>query len=490
MSVESGARASNTLSGELRSRPLAVLLAGACDRRTSGTFTFRHGTRTDIVTLRGGQIAVVRTSDPLGYLGGVLHELGCIDITTLDTTLREVVRSKRLHGEILLERGAITPERLADGLAEQTFRKAQHLFTLPEEATWTFRADVDDLSEARDEARPAIETWKAIWRGLRDQPVAAHIRRTLEKVDGAIRIANLKLIDQFGLMDDERAVCEELLAQPTTLARLRRQSPLSAAHTELLVYLLALSRVVVRVEAQAVGPAELGVEGVRERARNIDDEDPKTVLGIRAGSSIEAARAAYFRLARLWHPDRVPKALDEVRSECAHVFSRLGDAHRTLSEANARLSQPPPAIAGSLFPEPQAVPLQAITMRDVDAALAENDLEVADGLARALSSAGAAGPAARAVVAWCGAGAGLSSSTESLERAFAALERIVTGDPDCIRALFYRGQISNRLGRIDAALRDYRKVLRLDPRHEEARRELSWHETRHLQGSGTRALHK
>jgi hypothetical protein len=468
MAVESGARASNTLSGELRSRPLPVLLAGACDRGTSGTFTFRHGKRTDIVTMRRGKIAVVRTSDPIAYLGGVLYELGAIDVSTLNTTLLEVAGARRLHGDVLLERGAITRERLADALAEQTFRKTHHLFTLPEAATWTFRDDVDDLGGTRDEDRPPIDTWQAIWRGLRDQPVASHVRRTLAKVDGGIQLRDLKVVDAFGLAPDERMLCERLFAQPTTLAVLASTSPLSIERTELLVYLLALSRRVVRVEPQPVSPTSLGVDGIRERARHIDQEDPKTVLGLRGAVSVEAARAAYFRLARLWHPERLPAELSDVRSECEHIFARLGDAHRMLTDSDATTAS-------------------RITMRDVDAALARNDLEMAAALARTLSSAGSAGPAARAVVAWCDAGGGRSSSPESLERAFAALDKIVTGDPECVHALFYRGQMESRLGRIDAALRDYRRVVRLDPSHEGALRELRLHSDSSVR-SGLRLL--
>ena len=70
----------------------------------------------------------------------------------------------------------------------------------------------------------------------------------------------------------------------------------------------------------------------------------------------------------------------------------------------------------------------------------------------------------------------MSSSPEALERALNALEKVVTGDPDCVRAIYYRAQILNRIGRVDAALRDLRKVLRLNPCHADALRELGLHE--------------
>ncbi len=429
MAAESGARASSALSGELRTRPLAVLLAGAADRGTSGSFTLRHGPRIDVLELRGGR---------------------------------------------LIERPA---------------SELQRLFALPEEATWTFREGT------LDETSPTIDTWQGIWAALRDRPTAPHVKRALAKVEGSLQLKNLACLERFGLSPAERAVCEQLFTRPSTPAILYASSPLGPERTELLVYLLALSRSVVRVDAEPVGPAGLGVNGVRERARRIDDEDPRAVLGLSGVVSIEAARAAYFRLARLWHPDRIPEALDEVRSECEHVFMKLGEAHRILTDTTAHRRAAARIVDGVTYSSGTdgAPPSQRggsgpgsgrITLRDVDAALARNDLEAADTFAHALASAGSDGPTARAVVAWCACGAGLSSSSESLERALSALDKIITGDPECVRALFYRAQIAARLGRSDAALRDHRKVVRLEPRHVDAQREIRLHDMRKRPNAG------
>jgi hypothetical protein len=478
MAVESGARASSTLTGDLRSRPLAVLLAGAADRGTSGTFTFLHGARCDKLTLRAGKIAVVRTTEAVAYLGGVLYELGAIDITALNQTLHEVASAKRLHGNVLVEAGFVTRDRIDEGLVEQTLRQVHHLFSLPEETKWTFREDVDELSGARDEGRPAVEAWHAIWRGLRDQPAVGYIRRTLAKIDGGIHLRDLRSVEKLGLAPDELAICERLNAQPALLQTLVATSSLAVQRTELLVYLLALARCIVRVDTRPVGPAELGADGVRLRAARIDQEDPYTTLGLRSGASVEAARAAFFRLARLWHPDKIPASLDDVRAECQHVFVRLGAAHRNITELRGRVDMD--ALLGygdataandSVAPPAPPAPTRS-TLRDADAALARNDIARAEAIASALTSAGADGPAARALLAWCAVGAGTSADPEVLQRGVASLDKVLTGDPECVRALFYRAQLSKRLGHADAALRDYRKVVRLDPRHVDAQREV------------------
>ena len=486
MAVDSGARPSNTLSGDLASRPLAMLLAGACERGTSGTFTFRHGDRRALLTMRGGQIAVVRTSPPVAFLGGILYELGAIDIETLNATLHEVASAKRLHGEVLLERGAITRTKLDEALAEQTLRNVHQLFSLPEATTWTFRDDVDDLAGARDEPRPAIETWPAIWRGLREQPPTPHARRTVAKIDGGLHLKDLQLVRRFALAPEEMALCERLHAQPATVAHLVSTSRLAPDRTTTLVYLLVLARCVSRVETEPMRPADLGVAGIRERAQRIDREDPYTTLGLRAGAPREAARAAYFRLARLWHPDKIPAELKEVRAECEHVFVRLGDAHRLITDIGARMTIDDVIgavndVAANDSVAPPAPP--RTTLRDADAALARGDLATAEEIARSLTSAGADGPGARAISAWCGIGAGANTDPIALEQAMAALDRVLTGDPDCVRALYFRGQVLKRLGKIDAAIRDFRKATRLDPRHIDDEREVRIYEMRRRTGT-------
>jgi hypothetical protein len=463
-----------------------MLLAGAAEQKMTGTFSFRHHDRHDTVTVRAGKIAVVRTSEPVSFLGAVLYEQGIVDVAVLNETLLEVARTRRLHGAVLVERGVVTRAQLEAALVEQTHRQLHHLFSLPDGAKWTFRDGLDELAGARDEDRPAVAPWHAIWRGLRGRPVGEHVTRTLAKLDTGFQLRPDGALDKLGLGQDELALCGRLVA-PTTVAEFVSSSPLGPDRATLLVYLLAIAHCVVRVRIGPIGPHELGERGVRERAQRIDTEDPHTVLGLAPGASAEAARAAYFGLARLWQARRIPPQLDAVRAECEHVFNRIEQAHRTLSDAAAATREPPAhAPASSALAGLYARSAIQPSMRDVDSALARGDIAFAESLARVLSTTGIDGPGARAALAWCAAGAG-NASPEAMEAALVAIDKVVDGDPECSRALFYRGQIAKRLGRTESALRDFKKVARLDPRHVDAQREVRLHDIRARKGSGERA---
>lgn len=62
-----------------------------------------------------------------------------------------------------------------------------------------------------------------------------------------------------------------------------------------------------------------------------------------------------------------------------------------------------------------------------------------------------------------------------LEAGLVALQQILAGDPECADALFYRGQILERLGQTASASRDFRKIARLDERHVGGQREVGLH---------------
>ncbi|MEY2933785.1 MAG: hypothetical protein RL033_4534 [Pseudomonadota bacterium] len=83
-----------------------------------------------------------------------------------------------------------------------------------------------------------------------------------------------------------------------------------------------------------------------------------------------------------------------------------------------------------------------------------------------------------ALHAWLRAQLGELANAEQAAQIVAALDRAVLKDRESVAIRFYRGQVLNRLGREDDAVRDFRFVLRRDPGHVDAARELRLHEMR------------
>jgi hypothetical protein len=219
-----------------------------------------------------------------------------------------------------------------------------------------------------------------------------------------------------------------------------------------------------------LSPADVGAAGIAHRARTVATDDPLTVLGLPPEATAEAARAAYFRLSKLWHPDRLPADLAMFRDEVSTIFDHMTRAHRTLTESSARMTVARPRIDA---------------IREVEQAIARHDYDVAVEATRELTSADDA--EAHALAAWALSCAG-DAPEATLRTALLALDRAVTLDRHCAPAYFFRGMLHKRLQNNMAAFKDFTRVVQLDPRHVDAQREIRVFEMRARRGSGEHAL--
>jgi hypothetical protein len=526
--------------GTLASRPVVHLLVYARNRRLTGSLELRGDEgRSGTITFWRGSISDVRTQPAAAYFGSVAYELGHIDTATLDATLLEISKSKRLHGEVLVERGAITATLRDQILTEQLCRKIHPFHSFPPESEFAFyeaKASADEPTFTLDAIRPA-------WLGLRANPPLASVSEVLARFErSTLRMSNEGPLGRVGLDAEELALCDALTWKPTSLAQLRATSGMPAARVDLLLYFLVItkcaepaastsspsvpavtvpvalakpssgsgevrvsmsfkvpsapgmrassgssSRVAAQI-APVFSPADLGAVGIAHRAATIETDDPFTVLGIPDGASEEAARSAFFRLSKLWHPDRLPADLAPFRMEVEKVFEHMSRAHRTLTEPDLRRDYLATGKdGGARASGPAAARPRAEVMREMDQALAKREFHAAESLARQLVTADAEDCEAHALLAWASTLAG-EASAETLRAALPVLDKAVNGDRLCERAHYYRGIVHKRLGGNAAAFRDFTRVVALNPKHVDAQREIRIFEMRARKGSGEHAL--
>lgn len=603
--------------GTLADTPLAHALVYARNRRLSGRLELTAaGDRSAAITLWRGRITAVETTPlglcPGGFLGSVVYELGFIDSATLDTTLLEISRSKRLHGEVLIERGAITAAQRDEALIEQVHRKVHHLFTFSDSTTYAFydaRLTVDDPPVAVDPVGP-------IWRGVRDYPPIKFVEQTIRLVaDHALRVT---AGGSARLPPAETALVERLALRPMTLAEMKAVTDLPIDRVELLVYLLVISKCVEAVSgarthpstgalptgmpsgpmraisgetrrvsgsvaatsapiarspsdslpaassatrvttttssslppgrgtssapprsgsssskvaaqrpfsmtppAQALtpskiparpysltppaqpvlsskfppgsqrppagtlaalqSPSDIGVEAIIARAEMIDSEDFFDVLGVADNASAEAVRAAYVRLAKTWHADRLPPDLVVVRDEISKIFSQMTRAQRTLCDAEARQKY---LVARAAK---KAARPRGDVVREIRFASTKRDAETVIRLCQELIDTDPDDAEALALQAWATVRFGEASEDE-LRAALTKIDKAVNVNRIDEEAVYHRGLVHKRLGNVPAAFRDFARALQLNPKHVEAEREVRIFAMRARKGSGEHKL--
>jgi curved DNA-binding protein CbpA len=558
MSEASIERAAPSALGTLASRPLVHLLVYARNRRLTGTLELQAADGSGgTISLWRGRIHDTRTQPAVTYFGALAYELGHIDTPMLDATLLEISQSKRLHGEVLVERGAITPMQRDQLLTEQTCRKIHYMFSLPPEASFAFY----DSRPGAQEPSFTVDPIKPAWIGLRGNPPTESVREVLARFATAtLRMSNEGPIARAGLDADETALCEALTWKSMTIAQMRATSKLPPARVDLLVYLLVITKCIEpgaasspalpaappseptipaarasqpsmpasapsmpvrpsesreirhslsfrvpsapampnaaraggsspRIAAQAApmfSPADLGPAGIAHRAQTIERDDPFAALGLPDAASPDAIRAAYFRLAKTWHPDRLPEDLAPFRAEVTKIFEYMTRAHHALTDPDARRELIAARVARRSSAPPAKRP-RADVVREIDVALSKREFRMAEEASQQLVNDNADDAEAMAIAAWATTFAG-EASEETLRAALPALDRAVARDRDCERALFYRGILHKRLGSRAAAFRDFARVVNLNPRHVDAQREIRIFEMRARKGSGEHAL--
>ncbi len=217
---------------------------------------------------------------------------------------------------------------------------------------------------------------------------------------------------------------------------------------------------------------------IRERA-SVRGESYYEVLGVERGATSAQIQAAFFQVAKRFHPDRLGPEFDDVRELIVRSFSRITEAHQILSEATRRAEydQVLASGGGSADEQEQVQSVLRATMafQRAEVLLKRNAVEAAEKEARAAVEGDPDQADYEALLAWIEA---LRSPEADVTQQIARLSRAVKKEPSNIRARWYRAQLYKRMGRDTLARSDLRHIVEINPNHLDATRELRLFEMR------------
>jgi tetratricopeptide (TPR) repeat protein len=517
-----------TATGTLARTPLLHLLLYAMDKKLTGTMElFAPDKRNVAVLFAAGEPSKVRTSEPVAYLGRVLHELGHVDEDQLTRSLAELAKLKveghKLHGALLVEMGVIDQGKLRAGLAEQIGRKLRHAAAMPGDCAYAYYDEFDALKGWGGTDSPGVDPSPFLWGMLREYTPWEHVTAALAKVAASpLRLARGADIARLKLAREEEAAAELLRLRPLRGGDLARAATLNERTAQLLAYLLLITHQVdVLPPSHSVLPAGRRISStppppismsprpstvrtsrppipakstppppppglstehllrwkeITDRAANIDRADYFMMLDIARDAKSEDVETAFFALAKRWHPDRLPSELAPMRPACSRVFARMSEAHTTLADLQSRARYMKMVAEGSGSPEMQDAVAKVIeaaqTFQKAEVFLKRNDLVQAETFCRQAFEADATQPDYLAMLAWL---LSIKPENQSLEKtvdSIRMLDKAVAMNDLCEKAYYWRGMLYKRLGKPDLATRDFRRVVDLNPRNIDAAREV------------------
>jgi len=212
---------------------------------------------------------------------------------------------------------------------------------------------------------------------------------------------------------------------------------------------------------------------VREVAQKARKQNFFELLGVPEGTNNNAVKAAYFKMAKLYHPDTLsPTAPPELAQLKAEIFTAIGEANRRLADDKSRAEYLEELKSGGADKVDIAKIFAAEEMFQ-KACIMVKAKKFADAAAL-LEEAIKANPEEGEFYAWRGFARffGYKERPQGLNEALKDIELALKKNPRCAQAHFFHGTMAKLAGDNATAIKQFQKALGIAPDHVEAQREL------------------
>ncbi len=506
-----------TATSRLSSTPIPKLLAHATQRALTGTVVLETpSNQKSAIFLEKGAPAKVMTGTGVHFLGEALRDLGLIDDATYRQTVNQAVRERRLHGQVLVAAGKLKHQDLLLGLREQIRRKMAWMAEQLPGDTIAGYYDGKNLLErwGGSESTP-VTSLTLILPCLRNSPDHEDIDKTLDKLPGRVlRIQRSAQVSSFKLTHDEQALVDVMRGKPQSMEELLR-SGFDPGLIRRLVYAFAITHFL-DLGSQAPPPMTAAAprkvtttrgrrpsssppsaratptpkagsgrssaettafrQEIRDHAEAVEKQSYYEILGVDPGDPNPTIQAAFFQLARRWHPDRLGQELGDVRDLATKVFSRMSEAHATLTDAERRQEYDRVLKEGGGTAREQdqinAIVKAAAAFQKAEILLRRGKLAEAEAEARVAYEGDREQAEYGALYAWIRAQLLDSEDRAGFRELLQIANKAVEREKEHVRIRFYRGMVLKRAGEVDKAIRDFKFVAEADPRNVDAQREI------------------
>jgi curved DNA-binding protein CbpA len=214
--------------------------------------------------------------------------------------------------------------------------------------------------------------------------------------------------------------------------------------------------------------AELAESIEARHAALTRDPDRFAVLGVPPDAGRDEVKRAFIELAKVFHPDRLPRSLALLQPKAARVFDAIREAQEFLLDDVRRAEHAAAHHRGApAAPSDPGAAAEALVAGEM--AMRRREYAQAESLFRKAYEADPR-PATLAAEAWA---IYMDPSRRSdAPRARAMMVDALKADPDCDRAHYQLGVIARVEGDVERAEKHFREAVRSNPRHLEAAQEL------------------
>jgi tetratricopeptide (TPR) repeat protein len=461
----------------------AVLRSIYVDRKT-GMLRFIRDDERRSIRFMSGHVVYGQASVTELHLGEVLIAEGRLDRPTLVRAGEVMQREKKRLGAVLVELGILDEIGLEQALALHVRAILTSVFSL-REGTYTFQ-EQDPETFLEDDWPLAISTGEAILAAVRAVSAQDDVRFAVGDTDRVLLASDDPLV-VYQRVDLGTAAA--LLLSRVDGTRTAREvislTTLPADSAERALLALLCTGILEFAEGPR-GADQASPHGLRDEILALYERLPRQtdheVLGVTASAPEAEIKAAFFRLAKRYHPDvRHEPGLADLSEKLDAVFFRIHAAYRAIGMR--RRAPAPAAAAPAAAPAPAGKPdappasgAPATGDLGFEAMLREGRDKLAEGQTWDAVAAfeavvqGAQGrirTRARVLL-----GKALLEYKDRDKAAEKELLAAVREDPAHVQGHYLLGTLYRRLGRPARAAAMFRRALELDPAHRAAQADL------------------
>jgi len=227
--------------------------------------------------------------------------------------------------------------------------------------------------------------------------------------------------------------------------------------------------------APAPSNPEAEVEELRKQVAKLKEQNLFQVLGLDEKADGSAIKVAYFKMAKVYHPDTIPPgAPAEFAKLKGEIFAAVGDAYRTLSDDKSRAQYIEDLASGD--GSGQGVDVAAILMAEelfqkgiilVKAKKFPEAIKMLDDAIKGNSEEGE-------FYAWRGYAKYFTyaDKKQGFNEGMKDLQLCIKKNERCAPAWYFMGQLAKMAGDNNGAMRHFKKAVEINPQHVDAQREL------------------
>lgn len=347
---------------DLKGLALTESLRQILAERLSGKLRVSAGPLEKCLFFRNGALVFATSNHPQERLGELLYKEGKITAHDREMAGTFPMPGKKF-GDTLVEMGKLTEAELDEMLRKQVAEIAKSVF-LMQEGHLHFSEDAHPAQEVQ---LSGLSTHNVILEGIREMPFTEEMRSMLGSTIRPLKLtADAYRIAELVTLKTHEGFIVSRVDGIATLSEIAPLVPGEEYDTYRLLYgLRVLGLLVENPARETAADAIRGGQGsgsdrgaqpgyalpnrktgegdgprdVVALYANLQQLDYYQLLGVPNNSSTASIKKTYYRMAKIYHPDRFQSSKDkELQKKASLVFGKMTEAYEVLVDAEARMA--------------------------------------------------------------------------------------------------------------------------------------------------------